>query len=77
MHRAKHAVMRDMAGEMCKTERRGFYGAHLMTIWTLDLPTEKTASVAMLWNLSTTRRCGHSTSGKARDKIFYIADNKR
>jgi len=48
VNRATHAVMRDMAREICKTKRRGFHGAHLMTIWTLDLPTEKTASVAML-----------------------------
>lgn len=48
VNRAKYAVMRDMAGEICRTRRRGCHGAHLMTIWTLDLPTEEAAYVAML-----------------------------
>ena len=72
---AKHAVMRDMAGETCKSERREFRSAHLMTIWTLDILTENTAFVTMF----NVQDVADSTSGKALIRYFtsYIADSTR
>ena len=67
---AKHAVMRDMAGETCKSERRDFRGAHLMTIWTLDTNREY-CFFDFVVEPQCPRCCGQYERESA-DKIFYF-----